>query len=496
MKYDYVVIGAGVSGMTAAIILAKNGYGVALVEKSKKTAPLIRGFKRQGVYFDTGFHHSGSFGKGEILDILTRYLGLSNRLEKIPLDPDSFDIFRCQDTGFEFRFPYGYERIRERLIQSFPSEIQAIDQYLDSIKNTFDSFPYLNLNHKLIATSAKSILNRLSLKEFLDKLTDNQAFKWVLYLHTVLHGVPPEDVPFDFHACVVGSYYESVHSLMGGGLSLVRAFENQLEEYGIDIYAGNGVEKIILSNEGLPSSVRLEGGKQLNCHGCISTIHPKQFIKLVPDSTFRPAYRKRVESLQETASAYILYASCKNLPESLAGSNLLVTSDWDLTGFRIQDDLKKRPFYICCPQQVDDQSAPYGLVGIVPSGGKQTDSWSNSETGKRPGEYKRFKNKMGLRFKGYIEDCLQDTELDIEYAEIATPLTLRDICNSPFGSIYGVMHKVGQYNPAPVIKINNIYLAGQAVVAPGVLGAMISAFLACGFIIGHEQLIKQLQRVK
>jgi all-trans-retinol 13,14-reductase len=37
MKYDYVIIGAGVSGMTAALILAKNGFDVALVEKSNNT---------------------------------------------------------------------------------------------------------------------------------------------------------------------------------------------------------------------------------------------------------------------------------------------------------------------------------------------------------------------------------------------------------------------------------------------------------------------------
>ena len=107
MKYDYVIIGGGVSGMTTAIILAKNSFNVALVEKSKKTAPLIRGFTRKGVYFDTGFHHTGGLGDGEILDTLFHYLGLADRLEKIPFDPDGFDLLLCRDTGFEFRFPYG-----------------------------------------------------------------------------------------------------------------------------------------------------------------------------------------------------------------------------------------------------------------------------------------------------------------------------------------------------------------------------------------------------
>ncbi|WP_026842265.1 FAD-dependent oxidoreductase [Citrifermentans bremense] len=59
MRYDFAVIGAGVSGITSALILAKHGRSVALLEKAPRTAPLLRGFSRQGVQFDTGFHYTG-----------------------------------------------------------------------------------------------------------------------------------------------------------------------------------------------------------------------------------------------------------------------------------------------------------------------------------------------------------------------------------------------------------------------------------------------------
>ena len=145
MKYDYVIIGAGVSGMSTAIILTKNGFGVALVEKSRKTAPLIRGFTRKGVHFDTGFHHTGSLGDGEALDTLFRYLDLSEQLIKEPFDPDGFDRLHCRRAGFELRFPYGYERIRERLLDTFPEEATAVNEYLQAVEDAFNSFPYLKL---------------------------------------------------------------------------------------------------------------------------------------------------------------------------------------------------------------------------------------------------------------------------------------------------------------------------------------------------------------
>ena len=68
MSYDYLIIGAGASGLTSALILAQEGYRVALIERSPYLAPLLRGFSRRGVYFDTGFHYSGGLGRGEILD--------------------------------------------------------------------------------------------------------------------------------------------------------------------------------------------------------------------------------------------------------------------------------------------------------------------------------------------------------------------------------------------------------------------------------------------
>jgi all-trans-retinol 13,14-reductase len=75
----------------------------------------------------------------------------------------------------------------------------------------------------------------------------------------------------------------------------------------------------------------------------------------------------------------------------------------------------------------------------------------------------------------------------------ATPLTLRDHCRTPHGGLYGVKHRVGQRNPDPATRIPGLFLAGQATAAPGILGATLSAYLACGAILGHERLAKELK---
>jgi all-trans-retinol 13,14-reductase len=496
MKYDYVVIGAGVSGMSTAIILAKSGFDVALVEKSRKTAPLIRGFTRNGIYFDTGFHYTGSYAKDEILDVFFRYLGLADQLQRVPYDPEGFDIFRSSKSGFEFRFPYGYDRIRQKFYETFPAEKSTVDTYLQAVKETYNSFPYISLNEGATPAGMQNRVHGQSLKEFLDRLTDNRTLKLILSLHCLLHGVPSDEIPFVNHACIVGPYYESVHGISGGGRSIAKAFEVQLKKLGVDVYCGHGVSKIRLSSDNTPAGVRLEDGQKLDCNGCVATVHPSKFLDLIPDPLFRPAYRKRLKRLEETGSANILYAGCNSPPEQLGRANILVSPDLNITGLRQTGPLENRPLFISCARPKVAASAKHGITAICPASGSQTNRWSDSMTGKRPSDYTDYKEELTEKLCQYIGTVCPELIEKISFTECATALTLRDYSHSPFGSLYGVKHKVGQYNPLPLTKAKGLFLAGQAIAAPGILGAVVSAFLVCGIIIGHYRVLKELKKLR
>ena len=51
MRYDAVIIGSGVSGMTAAIILAKEGRRVLVLEQHSKPGGLMQHFRRKALVF-------------------------------------------------------------------------------------------------------------------------------------------------------------------------------------------------------------------------------------------------------------------------------------------------------------------------------------------------------------------------------------------------------------------------------------------------------------
>jgi len=495
MMHDFVVVGAGVSGLTSALLLAQNGFSVALVEKAGQTAPLLRGFSREGVHFDTGFHYTGGMGNGEPLDVFFRYLGLSDRLSAFPFDASGFDTIRTVPNGFEFRFPSGYDPLLENLVEAFPAERSAVETYLRAVRSAFDSVPYLNLDAPIDPNGALRRVFGPTLRETLDSLTGDEILKSVLSTHCLLYGVPPEEASFQQHACIVGSYYLSANGITGGGRSLAAAFDARLEERGVEIHRGREVTSLSVAPEGELRGVRLNDGKELRCGGAVVTVHPRTMIEMAPEGSFRPAYKTRIMGLEDTVSAFTLY-SVSDLPlPTLSGRNLFVLPSSDSFRNLGNRPLEESPLYVTAAYARPDD-APRGFIGIFPTLPETTRAWEDSVTGNRPESYRRFKEGITGRMESLVKRYCPELGGATACAESSTPLTVRDFGNAPTGGLYGVKHKVGQYNPVPLTRVKGLYLAGQAVTSPGILGAVLSGFMACGNILGHDRLIKGLKRCR
>ena len=53
-KYDSIVAGGGIAGLTSAVYLAREGQKVLLIEKNNETGGLVNSFTRDGFHFDAG----------------------------------------------------------------------------------------------------------------------------------------------------------------------------------------------------------------------------------------------------------------------------------------------------------------------------------------------------------------------------------------------------------------------------------------------------------
>ena len=489
MRHDFAIIGSGISGMTAALLLARHGYSVALIEKSPVPAPTIRGFSRQGVYFDTGLHYTGSFAPGEILDVYFRALGLHG-IEREAFNPDCFDLLRYPGQGVEIALPVGYDRLHARLCETFPGESVAIRSYLDDVRADFNGTPLLNLDHDFGGEIVDVAQQPGTLSAYLDARTDDKLLKSTLSMHALLYGVSPSETPFASHARIAGSYYQSVHGIRGGGLALVRSYENAMRAAGVKCLYGSGAERILLTPAGSVRAVELENGEVIETGGVICTAHPAALLDLVPHDAFRTVFRRRVSGLADTPSAYILYGIAEKPIDLLQGSNLFISTQESMDdAFSFPRRPEEGPWYVAASNR---REGAQGIVAITPGHISDMSAWQTSRTGKRPADYHEFKMKCIEDMRSALLAHAPELE-SVRFVDAATPLTLRDYLHTQSGSLYGARHSVNQYNPSPATRIPGLLLAGQSIVAPGILGAVVSAFLTCGFIIGHPALRKELK---
>ncbi len=481
MSKHCVVIGAGASGLASAAILAANGYSVTLVERAPAEGPVLRGFSRGGTYFDTGFHYSGGLAPGGVLDRLLRYLGVVDRLNLVAFNAAAFDRYREGGSGFEFAFPTGLDAVRSALCDAFPAQNVAVHSYLDKLAQSCATFPYLNPELDIDAFLGTPTAHDPSLAEVLDGLTEDRQLKRVLSLHTLLHGVPPDEVPFRYHAAAAGLYYHSVHTVRGGGRALVDAFVARLEELGVRRITNRAVAAIESDASGEVAGVRLEDGETLPCDVCVSTIHPKLLLALVPEGAFRRVYRRRIAALEETTSAHLLFLHCDGELPILDHSNLIFVPNGDAPELR-------GIHYLNRSKGSGEQSHQNGIVLIKPARFADTPGGNAPALSARPDGYCEGKQTVARTLLEAAEQTCPELAGRLTPVTSASPLTVRDYCGSPEGGLYGVKHRVGQYNPLPATRMRGLFLAGQAIGGAGVLGAVLSAFLCCGHILGHGTL--------
>ncbi len=493
MKYDFVVIGSGVSGLVSAIILSMKGNRVAIVEKAGQLAPVLKGFKRCGIYFDTGFHYTGSFARGEVLDTYFRYLGIENNLEKVVYDQDNFDTLYFPSDGFSLEFPSGYKQIRQRLHEKFPGEESAIDYYLRIVEQEFNSSPYLNLKMDSDETGFFSKYHDISLKSFLSGLTGNSRLAAVLSMHFLLYGTEPGLSSVSIHAQVAGSLYESVHGIKGGGRALAEALIRRLKELGVDVFSGRDVSRIV-SSDGRFTRVLLDEGEVVEAKGCVSSINPVLLMSMVDESAFRPATRRRFNAFEHTSSAFMFSAAVDHLPPILTRKNFFLCPDLELDDYCSSErHIENRPFFIAaCAQKNPDSKQ--GLIMLCPGSMSEVFAWQDRVPKNRPGEYLEFKQRLSQRVKEHITAHVPEIPDSLEILDCATPLTFRDYSNAPLGCLYGIKQKTGQINPSPLTKIKGLFVTGQSLAGPGILGAVVSAFLTCGFILGRENLRQEIRQ--
>ncbi|MDR3320200.1 MAG: hypothetical protein LBS77_04585 [Desulfovibrio sp.] len=213
---------------------------------------------------------------------------------------------------------------------------------------------------------------------------------------------------------------------------------------------------------------------------------------MLPKESIKPAFSKRILSLEDTFSTHILFCASDAATPIVHKSNLFICKKTDITPALNPDCTPDNgPFYVSrsVPDRPDAPSKDAGLMLFALGSIEKYSRWRHSLTGQRPEEYYLYKAKCLEKFYDTLSACCPELE-QIQILDGGTPLTNKDYLEAPGGGLYGTKHSLKQFSPLPATKISNLWMAGQSIIAPGILGEVVSAFVVCGFILG----VKELQR--
>jgi all-trans-retinol 13,14-reductase len=470
---DTIVVGGGIAGMTSALLSARKGRRVALVEKAPHLSPTLRGFVRDGTYLDSGFHYAGSLGSNGLLRHLLLELGILGALESKINALDGFDRIRFVKSGFDFVFPQGWDAVEQRLCKRFPEASTALRHFLARVRDLWQQGRSAVLKDYGRSLGPLFMNDGHSLQTAIERCTDNAVLRALLSYRGALYGAGAKETSLAFHSQVAGSYYESACVIQGGGRAVVDVLEAALCDAGVQLCCACEVTHVKVSNHRQFAGVECKTGETLRASQCVWTAHPKGLLQAAPSGVFSPAYQRRISDLEETPSAFVLFGRC---PSIRFAGNLILASEAEAVDDWESHPIEKRPLFIAAPSAAD------GVSVICPATRADIpDVESPSETGRPPG-YQQWKAACAQRIMQRLSTDAADLLGSFELLDVATPLTFSDWLGSPEGGLYGVKHRLEDFPLLPRTRMQGLYLSGQAVVAPGLLGALCAGFLTESFI--------------
>jgi phytoene dehydrogenase-like protein len=493
LKYDHVVVGSGVSGMTAALLLALNGRKVLLLEKAPAIGGSMARFRCQGVPFDTGFHFTGGFSAGGLMCEMLQILGIRNQIHPLHFSNSTPVRFVFEQTGESFEFPATREKLQASLMAYFPADADAVDEYFRRIDDVCTRTA--NMDIRLVGSSPDLLdEDYVSLQAVLDELSGNEKLKTLLAAYCMCYGVGPAEVSFANHARMCQAMYEELVRIEGGGGAFVDAFKEALQAAGVDILCGRHIAGCEDIQDSMVGSFRLNTGEKIGFDTCLFTIHPKQVLEMLPKDYLRNAFVNRVSAFESSIGFFSVFGTCDDLD---------IMEDCMVTLFPDTDINRMLE-----PGHRNDDSALFFISGVEQVGGaprravtafevacpEDFEEWADSSLMKRPEAYAAYKKAKTERIHRRIIARFPELENNFKVLTSSSVLTFRDYLNSPDGSAYGVKQKMGQFNLFGKLPLRNLYVAGQSSLLPGVMGAMMSSFITARALVDKTQFNEFIHR--
>lgn len=506
-KYDAIVIGSGLGGLSTAAILSKEGKKALVLEKHYTAGGFTHTFTRKDYEWDVGLHYVGSVEKKErILRRLFDYVTNSQ------LDwADMGEVYdRIIFGEKEYPLVKGLDNFKNKLKEYFPSrkDQDAIDDYTDTVYKASvagRSFyeekglapivswlvsPFMRMNYLKYA--------RLTTLQVMLSITDNKELIGVLTGQYGDYGLPPSESSFAMHAMVVKHYLNGGSYPVGGSGRIAATIAPVIEQSGGKIYTNAEVTEIII-REGNAVGVKMADGNEILSDVVISGAGIENtYNYLLPQNISANLGLKQQTNLVRPSASHIsLYIGLKHTAKELG----LRTANYWIYPDNYDHDQNLRNFlkdpsgplpvtYISFPSAKDPDfenrypgRSTIEIIGFAPY--QWFEKWENTKWKKRGEDYEKFKEEISQRLLAQLYRFEPQVKGKIDTYELSTPLSTRNFANYHHGEIYGIAHSPDRFELKFLrahTPIRNLFLTGQDIVTAGIGAALLSGVITASAI--------------
>lgn len=488
-RYDVVVIGSGLGGLTAAALLARSGKDVLVIERHDRPGGYAHSFRRPPYHFDSSVHLTSgcepvTYPGGGAIHRVLEAVGVREQCEFLRVDPFCDAVF----PGLHLSAPVGLEAFCKTLREKFPNEA-GIEGLLEVCRRIRDEVAcaqdVLAAGDGLRIQKELPTLfryRRATLAEVMDEFLRDEKLKAAFATLWPYLGLPPSKISFLYWSTMLAGFItDGAFYCKGSFQNFANALVKAIRRDGGEVLLKTPVRRIVVE-EGRACGVLLENGQKIAASVVISNADATQTIEeLVGAQHFPASYAKRFQKMEASLSAFVVYlATDLPLHEGPYGHETFFYQDFDHDQNYAQTCAGKIAWFSATiPTLVDPSLAPVGEHLMILTTLMAYDigrSWREAK-----GEYQET-------LLDQAEKYFPGLRAHLRFVESASPRTMERYTRNSHGSVYGWNVSPDQVGPS---RMNNqsplegLYFAGHwTEPGGGVYGVVLSGIRSAQQVLG------------